>query len=222
MLSRAVVLRTGKYADDRLIVETYTEVCGPQDFIVRISHGGRTQGVRHTLFYPLALVELDWDEHQRVSLRKPRSARPVLLPTTLQTDPVKNALVLFLAEFLRAVLRHEPATPRIYNYVEYALRWLDAVGAQVPVANFHLAFLVRMTHMLGIAPSDEEVMQICPVKFRPYASRLLRINMANQHLYQFTRAERAEFLRIILLYYRTHQTAFPELKSVEVLTELFD
>lgn len=221
MTSPAIVLRTGKYADDRLIVETYTEKAGPQTFIVRISHGGRSTGVRHTLFQPLALVELQWDEHTRAQLIKPKAARSHFIPATFHADPAKTALVFFMAEFLRAVLRTEPCSPVLFNYVENALRWLDAATDR-SVANFHITFLIRITRLLGIEPTADEIDQVCPAQYRSAVPQLMRISLANQHLYRFTRTQRADILRAILLYYRLHQAGFPELKSVEVLTEMFD
>lgn len=225
MISPAVVLKTSKYADDRLIVETYTREAGHQTFIIRISQGRRS-GVHRNLFQPLALLEMEWGAEEtstrsRSDLHKPKAARPLLLPLTLYTDPIKASIVLFLAEFLRAILRTEPTSPPLYDYIDAALRWLDTATDR-PVANFHIAFLIHITKLLGITPSEEELMQICPLQYRLQAPRLLRINLANQHIFQFTRQERAEFLRVILLYYRLHQTAFPELKSIEVLTEIFN
>ena len=42
------------------------------------------------------------------------------------------------------------------------------------------------------------------------------------HLYAMTRAERMRCLEVMNLYYRLHLPGFPELKSLEVLKELFD
>lgn len=220
MTSPTIVLRTSKYADDRLIVEGYTALAGMQSFIVRMSKGRRT-GVNYALLQPLALLEIDWNEHQRSSLLKIDSLRPILLPHSMQTDPVKITLALFLSEFLRAVLRNEPCQPLLFDYLESAIRWLDAADDR-PLANYHLAILVRMTRLLGIEPSEEELAQICPPVYRDVLPNLLRINLGNQHLFRFSRPQRAEFLRLILFYYRTHQSNFPELKSVEVLTEMYD
>lgn len=220
MTSPTIVLRTSKYADDRIIVEGYTALAGMQSYIVRVSKGRRS-GVNYALLQPLALLELTWNEHQRSSLLKLDSVRPMLLPHSMQSDPVKITLALFLSEFLRAVLRNEPCQPLLFDYLESAIRWLDAADDR-PLANYHLAILVRLTRLLGIEPTEEELLQICPPAYKAALPTLLRINLSNQHKFQFTRAQRAEFLRLILLYYRTHQTGFPELKSVEVLTQMYD
>lgn len=221
MISPTLVLHVAKYADDKLIAETYTATQGAQSFLIRISHGGRKSSVPHTLFQPLALLNVEWTESRRSTLIKPTAALPLHIPYGIQGDPVRTALALFLADILRAILRNEPSSPELFSYCEYAIRWLDAADER-SVSNFHIAFLVRLTHLLGIAPSKEEVSAVCPAIYQPYTERLLRINLSNQHLYRFTRQQRAEFLRLILLYYHLHLPSFPELKSVEVLTELFN
>lgn len=221
MKSPTIILRTSKYADEKLIVEAFTSACGAMSFMVRVSRGRRQGTVSHTLFQPLALLEIEWDEHQRATLLKPTAAHPLLMPHSLYADPVRSALAMFLAEFLRAVLRGEPPSPQLYDYCAHAIQWLNA-AEDYPVANFHLAFTIGLSRLLGINPSEEEVQLYCPQAYIHAAPQLMRMTLANQHLYHFTRAERAEFLRLILLYYRNHQTSFPELKSVEVLTEMFN
>lgn len=221
MTSPALILHTSKYADDRLIAESFTEQAGPVSFIVRISHGGRRGNVPHTLFQPLALLDIEWDEHQRASLIKPRTARTLHIPHSIMASPVKASLAMFLAEFLRAVLRHEPTSPSVFNYCANAIKWLETVEDR-PIANFHLAILVQMATLLGISPTPEELLPICPAQYHSFLPDIMRIDLSNQHLFQFSRTQRAEILRVILLYYRQHQTAFPEMKSVEVLTQIFD
>lgn len=222
MTSAALVLHTRKYADDRLIVETYTEAAGTVSFIVRINHGGRKGNVPHTLFQPLALLDISWPDNTRSSLAKPTAARPLTGHDSFSMthDPIKSALTLFLAEFFRAVLRQEPPSPPIFRYIAESVRWLNLADGR-PLANVHLAILIRMALLLGIRPTAEELLPICPAAHREAIPALLRMNLANQHLYKFTRSQRAELLRIILLYYKEHIPAFPEMKSVEVLSLIF-
>ena len=51
---------------------------------------------------------------------------------------------------------------------------------------------------------------------------LMRMDFATMHLFRLNRAERARMLEIIERYYRLHLPAFPELRSLPVLHELFD
>ena len=52
--------------------------------------------------------------------------------------------------------------------------------------------------------------------------RLMRMDYGTMRLFRLSREERARCLDVILTYYRLHLPDFPELKSVEVLRELFD
>jgi DNA repair protein RecO (recombination protein O) len=53
-------------------------------------------------------------------------------------------------------------------------------------------------------------------------AQLVRMNFETMHLFGMNRAERGRCLEVILLYYRLHLAEFGDLKSVEVLKELFD
>jgi DNA repair protein RecO (recombination protein O) len=53
-------------------------------------------------------------------------------------------------------------------------------------------------------------------------TRLMRMNYETMHLFCMNREERARCLEIIGNYYRLHIPGLQELKSPEVLRELFD
>jgi len=48
------------------------------------------------------------------------------------------------------------------------------------------------------------------------------MDFATMHLFRLTRAERARLLEVIVRYYRLHLPAFPELRSLSVLHELYE
>ena len=50
---------------------------------------------------------------------------------------------------------------------------------------------------------------------------LMRMDFATMHLFRLSRAERHRILELLLTYYRLHLPSFPELKSVEVLQEMY-
>ena len=63
--SRAIILSIVRYSDDAIIAEAYTEELGRVGFIVKISRSARA-AVKHTLFQPLAVLELTWTSGQVV------------------------------------------------------------------------------------------------------------------------------------------------------------
>ena len=51
---------------------------------------------------------------------------------------------------------------------------------------------------------------------------LMRMDFATMHLFRLTREERNRLLEVIEQYYRLHLPAFPELRSLPVLREMYD
>lgn len=228
-----------KYNDEAIIANVLTEAAGCVSFIVRVSRSPRS-AVRHTLFRPLALLELEWNHRPGApGLRRPKTAQTAVPLVSLPYDPHKAAMALFLAEFLHHAVRDEYEPGALFRYVFQSIEWLDA--CRKGFANFHLVFLLRLSRFLGFAPNlegmregdyfDMEASRFVPVRplhahcIEPAdAARLpllMRMNFGTMHVFRFSGAERSRLLEYINDYYRLHLPSFPELKSLAVLKELF-
>lgn len=236
--SRAIILSIVRYSDDSLIADSFTEEQGRVGFLVKISRSART-AVRHTLFQPLAVLEITWDHRVGTGLVRPKSVRSALPFASLPYDPYKSAMGLFIAEFLHHALRSEPASTHLYNYIEQSINWLDTCTRNF--SNFHLVFLVRLTYFLGISPNVEhperykffDLRAGSFVTDRPnhvdylvdpeaqFIPMLLRMRYETMHIFHFNGAERTRLLRYINTYYRLHLEGMPDLKSLDVLSEVF-
>lgn len=236
--SRGIVLHTIKYNDEQLICHVLTEQAGCVAFMVRISRSARA-AVRYTLFQPLALLELEWNQRAGNGLRRPRAAQTAVPLVSLPYDPGKAAIALFLSEFLLHAVRGEEVSQALFEYVFRSVQWLDTCPDGF--ANFHLVFLLRLAHFLGFEPNlesaragycfDLEAGRFVPE--RPAhahfvgpdeAARLpllMRMDYATMRLFRFSGAERSRLLEQINTYYRLHVPNFPELKSLAVLRDLF-
>ena len=226
-----------RYSDDQLIVEGLARNYGRVSFVVRISHAPRAK-VRHVIFQPMAVLEVQWEEKPRAKLMRPIAARVSQPWSSLHTSPIKAAITLFLAEFLLQVCRHEQSAELFFDYLLHSLTWLDT--AEEGFANFHLLFLMRLAQFLGIAPNTSDTgLPFFDLMAAEFVSRapahayyiygdearafeqLLRMNFSTMHLFQLTRTQRNRILELILTYYRLHIPSLPELKSWEVLREIF-
>ena len=153
MKSQAIVLRSIKYNDETLIVHLLTAEMGCVGMTVRVSRSRRA-AVRHTLFQPLAVLDIEWDHRPKASLQRPKNAAVALPLVSLPYDPYKSAIALFLAEFLYYALRSEPQGRSLFDYVSHSVAWLDACARSF--SNFHLVFLLRLTRFLGFLPNVED------------------------------------------------------------------
>ncbi len=236
--SRGIVLHTLKYNDEQLISHVLTEEAGCVAFMVRIARSPRA-AVRYTLFQPLALLELEWNQRAGDGLRRPRAAQTATPLVSVPYEPAKSAIALFLSEFLLYAARGEGISPGLFEYVYRSVEWLDTCRGGF--ANFHLVFLLRLAHFLGFEPNlssarpgyyfDLEAGRF--VAERPLhahfvapdeAARLpllMRMDYGTMRLFRFSGAERSRLLEQINTYYRLHVPNFPELKSLAVLRDLF-
>lgn len=232
------MLRTLRYNDESLIAHLLTEQCGCVGMVVRMSRSRRAS-VKHALFQPLAVLDVEWSEHKRSELQRPRSVQVAMPLSTLPYDPHKAAIALFLAEFLYYAVRSEPDTRAIFEYVVRSVEWLDT--CRDGFANFHLVFLLRLTRFLGFMPNVHEahagdwfdMRASCFVSERPLHAdvllpedaalvpKLMRMRYETMRLFRFNGDERSRLLERINYYYRLHLPEFPELKSLAVLRELF-
>lgn len=238
MCSRCVVLRCTRYGDDALIVDVLTEAAGRVSLLVKQARSARA-AVRHTLFRPLAVLEIAWEQRASRALVRPKTARVAFPQVSIDTDVRKATVALFLSEFLTYALQGEEQPGLLFAYIIRSIAWLDASTSRF--ANFHLVFLLRLARFLGISPNLEGYTAGCyfdlaagrfvterplhPDVLPPAEAALLpkvsRMDYATMHVFRFTGAERSHLLDYILTFYRLHLPALPELRSMAVLRDTF-
>lgn len=237
----ALVLQTTRYGDSSLIVHLFTREAGMLSCVARYprSTRGRVRsGTR--LFQPLSVVEVTLDVQASRALASVREVHVACPYSRIPFDPVRGAIALFLAEFLNYVLSGEGENRPLFLFLEESMRWLDST--ERGMANFHIVFLFRLSLFLGIRPFTEDyaegaffdLREGCFTMLRPLHpdylpadeserfARLLRMRFETMHLFPFSRVQRNRCLELLVRYYRLHVPSLPELKSLDVLRELFD
>lgn len=235
---RGIVLRTVKYGDDKLIIDLFTKGRGRMSFITKVTRSRRSP-MTTAFWQPLSMVEFQAEVRPTVALSRPREVRFYYNYTHLPFSPVKSAIALFLAEFLSAALKEEKQNAPLYQYIEHSMQWFDEARFPTAIANFHLVFLMHLTRFLGIYPNIEEPARIFDLlsgTFQPLLPHhsyyikdveaqslpmLFRMKYATAHLFKFSSVQRRRIIELLNTYYRLHLPDFPELKSVEVLHEVF-
>lgn len=236
--TEAIVLRAFKYGESRMIVDMYTRDHGRLSFGVPLPKSSKGR-LKKQLFQPLTLLSIEVDVRQNLQLQKLANATVHTPLPSLQTDPVKLSVTLFLDEFLYHALKGEQQNVPLFDYVASSLLWLD--GAEGTIANFHLVFVMRLARFLGFHPNlddyspgdffDLRASSFCRQQplhrdvLQPQEAEkvqlMMRMDYATMHLFQMSRHDRQRLLEIALNYYRIHLPAFPELKSLSVLQEMW-
>ena len=232
------VQRTLKYNDNLMIADIFTASRGRLSFLVPVSRS-KSSKARSILFQPLSILSFQ-SPYKQGKMSRLSDVHPHILYSSIPYDPYKSAIALYLAEFLTRALHEESDSSSVFDFLEYSLQWLDC--AKEGYADFHIQFLMHLTRFLGIAPNLEgmtrgycfDMMAGCFSGTRPLHGNYLTAEQATELFalpacnygesvaLGLNRSKRKELLEIVERYFRLHIPDFPQLKSSEVLKELFD
>lgn len=236
--TQAVVLSITKYNDRFSIVHLFTRNFGRVAYLLPRS-SGRKSKLNHILFTPLSLLEVEVEHQPNRDIQRIKEARRLTLLYDMGVDMTKISIVFFLSEFLSKVMRETDNSILVYEYIKNSIEVLEA--KRVGLANFHLTFMLGLTRFIGIYPNlddyedgcffdllNGEFTYIAPTHQHflrgnecDYLNTLSRINYSNMHLFKMSRHNRNLIVDRLITYYRVHVYEFPNLKSLDILAELF-
>ena len=235
---KGIVLNTIRYSDKHNIVHIYTDGRGLMSFAVP---QGKTQAarMRNAMLMPLSLVDLEAAVRHGRELSMLREVHRNYPLATLYSDPIKNAIALFISELLAHVIQEPEGNSYLFRYIEQSVQLLEQMPSQI--ANFHICFLYHLGAHLGIQPNVESYhkgywFDMTDGVFVPMAVRghmhlppqeaqvihlLSRMTFSNMGVFRFNREERNRILDVVISYYRLHNAAIGTLRSPDILKQLF-
>lgn len=237
--SHGVILHAFRYNDSQLIVNIYTEQAGMIPFFINRVRARKGRGVHASEWQPLSLVEVTWAATDRKALQRPAELSLWHPWRTIPFQPYKMTMALFLGEFLYYALRHEMQNPALFDYMTHSLAWLDE--SEEHYANFHVVFLLRLTRFLGFYPNVEhwhagqffDMQNATFTDQRPLhdqyiepaeaalVPKFMRMDMRKMRAVGLNGAVRRRALELIVEFYRLHVAEFPDIKSLDILAEVF-
>lgn len=235
--TRGLVLNTINYNDKYILAQVFTESFGRVTYMVSKAKGKGTK-VPRSLFSPLAILDMEVEHQALRDIQRIREARTDSHLYGIASDLTKTSMAFFLSEFLTRVLR-DTSDKLIFEFLDQSVQILDMTDKSI--ANYHLVFMLKLSHFLGFYPNLEEykdngLFDMINGEFVTYQplhrhflnrqeskvlSLLARISYENMHHFVFTRQDRIIIINRIIEYYRLHLYDFPALKSLDVLHELF-
>ena len=234
--TKAIVFSAIKYSEADLIVCCFTETDGIKSYLLRNILKSRKGKLKTSYFQPLTQLELVATHKNKGTLEYIREAKVAVPYQSLHTEMMKTGLVMFLSEMLRNCIREEEANPELYIFLERSFLWLDANDE---VANFHIYFLLQLSHYLGFYPDashDEfSYFNMMEGNFEPSNSSQYCVEgqkIDNFKLFfgtswdqlgsiKLSKKSRAELLELLLTYYQLHVQGYQKPKSLAILNQLF-
>lgn len=236
---RGIVLGTVRHSDKSNITTIYTSERGRISFVVPLS-SGRNQRARNALLMPLSIVEITANIRENRDLQILSRVNPIVIYRNIYFNPIKNAIGIFIADFLNRVLRDTMPDSMMWNYIADSLQYFDLCRSGA--TNFHIAFLCNICTFLGIQPDtycphDDYIFDMQAGRYvadRPLHNKyltgeealmpvlLLRMTYSNSRIFKFSGSERARILDGILQYYELHIPSVAGIKSVDILHSVFN
>jgi DNA repair protein RecO (recombination protein O) len=234
--TKAIVLTSIKYGEADLIVKCLTEV-GIRSYMLRSILRSNSKKLRAGYFQPLSQLEISAIHNNKGNLNRITEARVYYLYQTLATNIYKQSIAQFLTEALAYALKEEERNDPQFNYILFALHWLDNHSN---IANFHLVFLFELTKYLGFYPDVSRVNKNyfdleegIFTSFNPtrnyisgavldHFKSLIGIKFDDMDKLKWNSETRHVILDSILLYYELHLPGFKKPRSLKILKEVFN
>lgn len=236
--TEGIVLHFIKYGESSVIVTIYTRDFGRQSYMVNAARSKKTQN-KASLLQPLFLVDLVAYQKQSHELHRVKELRSNHVYQNIPFEITKFSLVIFLAEVLYKSINEQESYPEMYDFIKSSLLWFDLMESGS--YNFHLWFLFRLTEYLGFLPDTKKAgfegwfdfRKGEVVHFQPshslYANkdvtrRLIELSALKiQEIPEFeiSRKMRDSLISVLIDYYQLHFDNLGEIKSLNILREVF-
>ena len=235
--TKAIVFSAIKFSEADLIVCRFTKTDGVKSYLLRNILKSKKSKIKASYFQPLTQLELVATHKNKGSLEFIREAKVAVPYQSLHTDMMKTGLVMFLSEMLKNCIREEEANPELYSFLERSFLWLDENDS---VANFHIQFLLQLSHYLGFYPdasrADLPYFNMIEGNFEQSDSghyslegetvenfkMFFNISLDESALIKLSRKSRSNLLELIMTYYQLHVQGYKKPKSLDILNQLFN
>jgi DNA repair protein RecO (recombination protein O) len=217
--TRGIVFRFTRYGETSIIVNIFTEQFGLQSYIV---NGVRSKTARNkiALYQPMTLLDLVVYHKENANVLRIKEIRCLHPYKTIHTDIRKSAIAMFLNEILNKAVKEQSQAEEICSFIIDSFIALDEIASP---ENFHLIFLLKLSRFLGFGPqTNDEVLDGWLLDH--VEERLLKKMLTADYdqVIPMDSISRRNVLDALLRFYATHTENFGEIRSIQVLKEMFN
>jgi len=234
--TRGIVLKLLPFNDKNKIVKVYTEHFGLRAFIVGAGSSKLNRG-KLSLLQATQPIWLETAFTETGKLSRLGEVTPAASIINAMQHHTKRSMLLFIDEVLYKCLREEQADDQLFNFIFDSIVYLDKTTQNCN--NFHLVFLMRLSHHLGFLPTGNysSVNRFFHYKdgifdcfttegiimdevHSELFSKFIELDYQNMESVQLNAQSRNKLLNNMLLYFATHMPSLSNFKSLEILTEI--
>ena len=235
--TKAILLHHVRYSDNSLIAHFYTQEYGRLAVMVK-GISSRRGSARFNYFQPLNIFNIEIYYYDNREIHNLKEMNLAYVPGNISSDINRTTVAMFISEILNNIIREEDVNRQLFDFVESSVITLD--GMVAGISNFHLWFLVALTDYAGIGPSHTPMtdcwFDMLTGQFtsqQPKHSdcldpdgasvlnRLLQMPAEDIESLKLSGDERTELLTRLLKYYSLHLPGIREIRSLQVLKDIF-
>ncbi len=236
--TEGIVLHFIKYGETSVIATVFTREFGRQTYI---ANGIRSRKSKNKagILQPLFLIDLEAYQKKSRDIQRIKTIKSNRVYQNIPYDITKSTQAIFLAELLYKTIHEEESYIELYDFIKHSLLYFDLMDEGY--SNFHLYFLLRLTEYMGFMPDTTKIgfegwfdlRKGAIVPFEPphpmfahkeateYIIQLSRLKINELGQLKISRNMRDYLLTVLLDYYQLHFDNLGEIKSLNVLKELF-
>lgn len=236
--TRGIVLHTTRYGESSLVVHVYTVEWGRQSYMIKGVRKSKRDN-RSSLFQPLYILDFEVYHKDTRELQLVKEVVRAFPVNSIPFDITKSTQAIFMAEVLYRVVKEEEPNPMLSRFLINTIQYLDAL--ENPQPDFHITFLFHLTRYLGFYPRNNHSAEnpyfnlvsgfFTSVPGEPgnfldeqtsgLWSRYLESDFKIQNGLIFNSSQRKSVLNSLVRYYKSHVDGMGEIRSLEVLHDLF-
>ena len=236
--TQGIVLHFIKYRESSVITTIYTRDFGRQSYLINAARSKKSKN-RASLLQPLFLVDLVAYQKQSRELHRVKELKSNQPYQNIAFAIAKSTQAILLAEILYKTLNEQESFPEMFDFIKSTLLYFDLMDEGA--LNFYLFFLFRLTEYLGFLPTTNKIgfeawfdmKKGAVVPFQPshphFANKevtehlislsTLKINELPE--FKISRTMRDSLLTVLIDYYQLHFENLGEIKSLNILREVF-
>lgn len=150
---QGIILRTVKYSETSVICDIYTAEYGLRTYIIS---GVRQQKskIGQAMVRPMNWVEMVVYHRDDKDINRVKEIKSGYIYQKIPFDIIRASIGLFMTELAQKSIKEAISNPALFDFLFYSFTLLDNMDEKL--INFHLSFMVKLTHFLGFMPEGEE------------------------------------------------------------------
>ena len=236
--TEGIVLHSIKYGESSVIATIYTREYGRQGYLINAARTARSKN-KAGLLQPLFCVNLVAYQKVNSELHRVKELKAGLVYQSVPFEISKASVAIFLAEILYKAIHEHESNPGMYDFIKGSVEYFDLMDAGA--SNFHLWFLFKLASFFGFQPHTGQagfenwfdlktgsVVHFQPAhpfyanrEVTPFLMKLESLSIQDLNGFQITRPIREQLLSVIIDYYQLHFENLGEIKSLNVLRQVF-